>query len=83
MAFDFDSVSGEKVGSSKDRRGLKYDRSERGRLGHQSAPTSRGLRGDYGLVSPRVPEAKPSKRPLQGCWGGLPRTLFSRYHCIT
>lgn len=54
-----------------------------GEVGHQSAPTSRGLRGDYGLVSTRVPEAKPSKKPPRGCWGGMPKILFNRYYCST
>lgn len=38
LAFGFDSVSGGKVDSSKDRRGLKYDRSERGRSGISQHP---------------------------------------------
>lgn len=39
--------------------------------------------GGYGLVSTRVPEAKPSKKPPRGCWGGMPKILFNRYYCST
>nr|XP_046233975.1 serum response factor-like isoform X2 [Scatophagus argus] len=59
-----DSDSGDDedtAGSGGERRGVKRERSER-EVGHQSAPTSGGLSGGYGGVSPVVPGAKPGKK---------------------